>query len=233
MRKVIKPNKENGFSISMLMLENGEIVHRGPNNWIDRKIYCRFCGIWTRCAPVGPFYIKSKNGTIICSGSICKNDICAESYKEDIEKYRRNFVFEQLLLNIEERLSLLIFAAACSKAKEMVGVPPIQSSNFVKILTTKSMHISSFLSTDRDSNDYVYNYKRVNRDEEKCRERCEYLMQKRVNRGNRSPALTFFAACCKATVVPNSLAYLLKVMNAKSSNGLHKRRVLSFLSEMV
>ena len=149
MSKVIKPSVQNGFSIDMLRLENGEIVHRGPDNWIDGKIYCTFCGIWARYAPVNYFYMESKNGTVISSGSMCKNDICAERYKEDIKKYRRNFAFEQQLLNIEERLPLLIFLTACHKSA------PIQSSNFVKILTTKPMHISSFLSEDRDNNKYI------------------------------------------------------------------------------
>lgn len=177
MNKIIKPNIKNGFSIDMRMLENGEIVHRGPDNRHDGKIYCTFCGIWANYATVDSFYMKSKNGTTISSGSICKNDICAERCKEDTKTYKRNFDFEQTLLNMEERLSFLTFTAACSKET------PVQSSNFVKMLTTKPIHIrhiSSFLSTNRDNNQYIHDYKQVDRDAKKYRERCEALMQKRV-----------------------------------------------------
>ena len=229
-RRVIKPSVENGFSIDMLRLKNGEIVHRGPNNWHDRKIYCRFCGIWARYALVDTIYIISKNGTTISSGSMCKSPVCAERCREDTQKYRRNFVFEQALLNIEERLSLLtVAAAACHKAE------PVQKNSIAHILTIpmNTRHISSFLSTNRDNNQYIHDYKRVDADAEKYRERCTFLMQKRVNREKRSPLLVLVAAYHKKTLVLNKIALLLNTMGTKCSYGRHNRIIASFLSEVV
>jgi hypothetical protein len=227
-RIVIKPSEDNG--IHMLMLENGEIVHLGgywPYPYGMAKLLCAFCGAWKRYEPVNTYFMESKNGITISSGCMCKSLICAEKYKKDKKKYINNCNFLQTLLNIEERLPLLIFLAACHKSA------PVPRGKFAHMLTENMPHISSFLSANMDNNAYKYNYDKVDRDAEKYRERCEALMQKRVNRDNRLPALTFFAACCKEELAPNRLAYLLKVMIAKSSHALHKRRFSSFLSKKV
>jgi hypothetical protein len=235
-RRVIKPNVENGYSKNMLMLDNGEIVYHGLNNWHDNKIYCRFCGIWAKYALVDIFCIRTKNGTDISSGSMCiRSKICAERCKEDTEKYRRNFAFEQMLLNTADRWPLLAFAVACHKKIS------VSSSKFACILAEHTRHISSFLSTNRDNSEYIYNCEQVDRDAEKYRKRCKYLMQKRVNRDNRLPTLIFTTACHKAALAPkilpteilptNKINLLVRVMNAKAFYGSHKMIIASFLSE--
>jgi hypothetical protein len=173
-KQLIEPNEEN--LVYMLKLENCNIVHLGgyclyPHGMA--KILCTFCLAWRRYEPVDGYVMRSKNGTTLNSGYICKSLICAEKYKEDIKKYIQNAAYLQKLLNAAERLQLLTFAAACHKE---TSVP---SSKFCNILRMKNTHISSFLSTDMDSNDYTYNYAKVNRDAEKYRERCEALMQKK------------------------------------------------------
>jgi hypothetical protein len=222
-KEVIKPNVKNGYSIYMLRLENGDIVHLGGYcpPYGDGRILCNFCGSWKRDKRLDTYFIHSRNGINIDSGAMCKSAICAKKYKEDKKKYNDNAAYLQQLLNIEDRLSFITFATA--------GHQIISETKKIAYMSTMHIqHISSFLSTNRDNNEYRFNYEQVNRDREKYRERCEAMMQKRINRDNRLPTLMFTTACHKAALPTNKINLLVRVMNIKK---FHKMIIASFLSK--
>jgi hypothetical protein len=206
----------------MQRLENGDIVHRG-GYCPEGLVKCTFCGL-TWGLSLNQFFMKSKNGKSINYGAICMSQLCAKKYEEDEKKYINNFAFLQRLLNIEDRISSITFAAACSKKIS------VSDGKFVNVLFMHARHILSFLSEDMD-NDYRYSYCK-DKNEEKYYMRCTQLLQKIINKEERLPPLIFFAACHKKILKPpdGKISLLLKAINTKISLGRHKRIISSFLS---
>jgi hypothetical protein len=232
-KKVIHPSSTNGYTIYMQRLENGDIVHDG-GYCLAGLVKCTFCGIGGNL-PLNNFFIKSKNGKSINYGAMCMGQSCAKKYEEDEKKYIDNFAFLQKLLNIEDRLSFITFAATCSKKISVLD------HKSVKMLTNPmhARHILSFLSEDMD-NDYRYSYCK-DENEEKYYRRCTQLLQEIINKEERLSPLIFFAACHKKILESpyekilespyEKILESLKAINTKISLGRHKRIILSFLSK--